>query len=407
MVGLYETAVDYLCTQNGIKPKIVASTATIRRSEQQMRGVFNRAVKQFPPSGVDSGDSFFSYVVTKHEKPGRNYVGLYFPGVSGKTSLVRIYASLLQSAVMLKDEFSTDHVDPYWTLVGYFNSLRELGGTVRLIEDDIDDRIRYLTEKGSVRRYINYTEELTSRIPATDIPKILNKLERPAIGKSPVDVLLATNMISVGVDIDRLGLMVVAGQPKGTSEYIQATSRVGRKYPGLVFTLYNWSRPRDISHYEQFISYHSKLYSYVEATSVTPYSYRARDKALAAIVIGMLRQMDVSLFKNSYAKNLTDNNPYIDLVKSTIIERCRQVETVDTDHIEEEIGDILKWWINKTNEHTEVLDYAQYKFSKKDTPVLLRGINQNIVGARLIPDSLREVEAEVNVYYVDLEEGNN
>ncbi|KRF39823.1 DISARM system helicase DrmA [Paenibacillus sp. Soil787] len=408
MVGLYETVVDFLSTWNGVRPKVVASTATIRRSDEQMKGVFNRTVKQFPPSGINSDDSFFSYAVSKDEIPGRKYVGLFLPGASGKTSLVRIYAALLQAVYELKSKFSDEHLDPYWTLVGYFNSLRELGGTVRLIEDDIDDRIRYLKDKISGRRYINNTEELTSRIPATDIPKILSKLEQTlASGKSPVDVLLATNMISVGVDIDRLGLMAVTGQPKGTSEYIQATSRVGRKYPGLVFVLYNWSRPRDISHYEQFISYHSKLYSYVEATSVTPYSYRARDKALAAIVIGMLRQIDDSLFRNSYAKNFNDQNQYIQRIKATIIDRCKQVELVDNKNIEEEIDDILGWWMKKSEEHASLLDYAQYKFSKKDTPVLLRGINQDIPGARLVPDSLRDVEAEVKVYYLDLEEEAN
>jgi len=409
MVGLYETAIDYLSTSpSGIKPKVVASTATIRRSEEQIKGVFNRTVKQFPPSGIDSEDSFFSFAVSKQEKPGRKYVGLFFPGASGKTSIVRIYAALLQSAIELRSKFSEEYIDPYWTLVGYFNSLRELGGTVRLIEDDIDDRIRYLKDKNIERRYIKYTEELTSRIPATDIPKILSKLEQTSSsGKNPVDVLLATNMISVGVDIDRLGLMTVTGQPKGTSEYIQATSRVGRKYPGLVFVLYNWSRPRDISHYEQFISYHSKLYSYVEATSVTPYSYRARDKALAAVIIGMLRQIDESLFRNSYAKNFTNQNQYIQFVKSIIIDRCKQIELIDNENIEEEIDDILAWWVKKSEEHSDLLDYAQYKFSKKDTPVLLRSINQEISGARLIPDSLRDVEAEVKVYYLDFEEETN
>ncbi|MDR7316058.1 DISARM system helicase DrmA [Brevibacillus nitrificans] len=403
MVGLYETAIDFLCTNESIRPKVVASTATIRRSKEQMLGVFNREVRQFPPSGVDSGDSFFSYEVSREEKPGRKYVGLFFPGASGKTSLVRVYAALLQTVHEMKQE-QNELVDPYWTLVGYFNSLRELGGTVRLIEDDIDDRIRYLSDKNTGRRYINNTEELTSRIPASDIPKILTKLEQPVNGKYPVDVLLATNMISVGVDIDRLGLMVVTGQPKGTSEYIQATSRVGRKYPGLVFTLYNWSRPRDISHYEQFISYHSKMYSFVEATSVTPFSYRARDKALSAVVIGILRQLDEGLFKNSYAKHFSSDNEYLQLLKSIIIDRCKEIEKIDFENIEEEVEEIITWWHNRTQEHPDSLDYAQYKFTKRDTPVLLRGINQNIKGARLIPDSMRDVEAEVSVYYLDIEE---
>lgn len=404
MIGLYETAVDYLSTRNDIRPKVVASTATIRRSQEQVKGIFNRNTKQFPPSGIDSNDSFFSYEVSKQEKSGRTYVGLNFPGISGKTALVRIYAALLQSVFELKSIFSEEHIDPYWTLVGYFNSLRELGGTVRLIEDDIDKRIDYLREKGKGRRYVNYTEELTSRKASTDIPKILTKLEQTVTGKHPIDVLLATNMISVGIDIDRLGLMVVTGQPKGTSEYIQATSRVGRKYPGLIFVLYNWSRPRDISHYEQFVSYHSKLYSYVEATSVTPFSYRARDKALAAVVIGMLRQLDESLFKNSHAKNLRIDNSYIKLVKSIIVERCKEIEKVDNLNIEDEIDKILNWWLNRIAEFPEILDYAKYNFTPNDKPVLLKGINQDIPLARLIPDSLRDVEAEVKVYYLERED---
>ncbi|MFJ7855624.1 DISARM system helicase DrmA [Peribacillus frigoritolerans] len=405
MVGLYESAIDYLSTyensERKIRPKVVASTATIRRAEEQVKGVFNRDVRQFPPSGVNAEDSFFSYEVSNNVKPGRKYVGLYFPGSSGKTSLVRIYASLLQKGQLLK--LLEENVDPYWTLTGYFNSLRELGGTLRLVEDDIPDRIKYLVEEKGKRRFLNYKEELTSRIDATEIPKILSKLEQPADQKRSVDVLLATNMISVGVDIDRLGLMVVTGQPKSTSEYIQATSRVGRKYPGLVFTLYNWSRPRDISHYEQFVAYHSKFYSHVEATSVTPFSYRARDKALRAVVIGLLRQLDSTLFRNSDARRFEEQALLQD-IKYYIAARCSAIDEVDNQNIEEEIDSIINWWIKRVKEDPDELHYQQYHFMKKTTPVLFKNVNQEIENAELIPDSLRDVEGEVDVYYTYLQD---
>jgi Helicase conserved C-terminal domain len=404
MVGLYETAVDFLSSgeENGkkIKPKVVASTATIRRAGEQISGLFNRDFRQFPPSGIDAEDSFFSYEITDGSVPGRKYVGMYFPGSSGKTSLVRIYASLLQKGNELK--LQGENVDPYYTLAGYFNSLRELGGTLRLLEDDIPDRIKYLARQKGQRRIIKHKEELTSRIDATEIPSILNKLEQPADNPSVVDVLLATNMISVGVDIDRLGLMVVTGQPKGTSEYIQATSRVGRKFPGLVLTLYNWSRPRDISHYEQFISYHSKFYSYVEATSVTPFSYRARDKGLKAVVIGLLRQLDPRLFKNSNAKEFNSTNDYLKDIKEYIVKRCLEIDEIDSKYIEEEIDSIIDWWSMRVNEDPDNLSYQRFNFTKKDTPVLLKSINQSIKNASLTPDSLRDVEAEVEVYYTYL-----
>ena len=189
--------------------------------------------------------------------------------------------------------------DAYMTLIGYFNSLRELGGAVRLAEDDVPGRIRVLASRPTNEfsyRTLYERHELTSNKRAEEVPKILNWLERqfpagtPQKGEYPIDVLFASNMISVGVDIDRLGLMVVNGQPKTTAEYIQSTSRVGRKTPGLVTTVYNWTRPRDISHYERFRSYHAGLYRYVEPTSVTPFSSRARDKGLAGVLASLVRQ---------------------------------------------------------------------------------------------------------------------
>ena len=152
--------------------------------------------------------------------------------------------------------------DPYMTLVGYFNSMRELGGVRRVVDDAVRSRLRQMDQRGLAQRIINPwgVDELTSRKSAADIPRLLSRLEaqfdpaqdsgskkRRADNVGPLDVVLATNMISVGVDVNRLGLMVVASQPKATAEYIQATSRVGRSFPGLVCTVYNWARPRDLS----------------------------------------------------------------------------------------------------------------------------------------------------------------
>src|SRR6185503_16892907 len=198
--------------------------------------------------------------------------------------------------------------DPYGTLVGYFNSLRALGGAKRLVEDDVNlVRLRYLAQqRGLPRRYISDPEELTSRLDSWRIPALLEKLDNSfPRGKTdwPVDVLLATNMISVGVDIDRLGLMAVAGQPKATAEYIQATSRVGRKHPGLVVTMYNWMGARDLSHYERFQSYHAALYRYVEAISVTPFSSRALDRGLRGVFAAMNRLLGAQMAMEPNAEN--------------------------------------------------------------------------------------------------------
>ena len=187
------------------------------------------------------------------------------------------------------------------TLVGYFNSLRELGGMRRAVDDSISARLHRMDRRGLARRFLSpyAVKELTSRLSAADIPGILDRLEtvfdpaaeaarqqgkRDDSARFPIDVLLATNMISVGVDVSRLGLMVVAGQPKTTAEYIQATSRVGRRFPGLVCTVYNWSRPRDLSHYERFDHYHATFYQHVEALSVTPFSAGALSRGLERAV---------------------------------------------------------------------------------------------------------------------------
>ena len=306
LVGIYESVIDGMSTRASdhgpVRPKIVASTATVRRAQTQIRALFDRDADIFPPLGIDASDSFFA--IEEAEKPGRLYVGLFGPGKSIKTTLVRTYGALLSRAQFEfdraiaadPDSDEVDTADAYMTLVGYFNSLRELGGALRLLDDDVPARLRVLQNRGFGPNRILYEKdrELTSRRGSSEIADTLDALDRTfktrGAGSYPIDVLLASNMISVGVDIDRLGLMVVSAQPKTSAEYIQATSRVGRRHPGLIVEVYNWVRPRDISHYERFAHYHDTFYRHVEATSVTPFSERARDRALRGVLTSFVRQ---------------------------------------------------------------------------------------------------------------------
>ena len=230
LAGLYETAVDFLCTDNGRPPKIVASTATIRRAEHQAKGLFLRQMRQFPPPGLDAQDSWFAVEATPEAKGTRLYGGLMAPGTSPATLMIRTYASLLQSAYEIDESEAAR--DPYWTLVGYFNSLRVLGGARMQVQDDVTDRLQLIATNGDPRPLEPDSRiELTSRESSGEIPRHLKRMELKHPDEDALDLILATNMISVGVDIDRLGLMVVMGQPQSTSEYIQSTSRVGRQYP--------------------------------------------------------------------------------------------------------------------------------------------------------------------------------
>lgn len=290
MAGVYEIAVDALCAHGGAKPKIVGSTATIRRAADQIRAVFDRRAFQFPPPGLDHGDSGFA--VTDPDGPGRLYLGVTTAGRSAKYTLQAVSASLLQAAVA--PGLSDEDVNFYWTLMVYFNSLRELGGSLVLMQDDVAKSIEDYARRRhpETDRPPPEVTELNSRVASREIPEILDRLKIPAGKDGVVDVVLASNMISVGMDVQRLGLMIVNGQPKGIAEYIQATSRVGRqKTPGLVVTLYNANKARDRSHYESFTTWHQTLYRDVEATSVTPYAARARDRALHAPLVAMARHL--------------------------------------------------------------------------------------------------------------------
>ena len=359
MVGHYETMINELCVMNvdgrKLHPKIIASTATISRAKEQCHALYGcnkENVFQFPPAGIDAGDSFFAKEDLKQN--GRKYVGILATGSSSDaTTSIRLFASLLYAAKEMTVD-SEDKRDPYWTNVGYFNSIRELGQARTWIRADIDqhldvmykrrqyDKVYTHDEYKKRRRYIWRDEELTSRIPGDQVTASLANLNIAYKGRDyheihsgeyPIDVCLATNMISVGLDVPRLGLMTVAGQPKTTSEYIQATSRVGRNAgdaPGIVFVLYRPGRPRDKSHYEHFREYHSRLYCSVEPTSVTPFSAPVRERALHAIMIGMMR-LEAGDSYNDAAPQIPSQD-ILDHIEQVIRDR---VDSVDADELDD------------------------------------------------------------------------
>jgi hypothetical protein len=432
MVGAYETAVNYLTSvrlgDNLVGPKIIASTATIRRADRQVGALFNKKLAVFPPLGLQSTDSWFGQEIPVTESPGRMYLGVYAPGRSVKTALVRVYATLLSRAKSILDA-NEKSGDPYMTLVGYYNSLRELGGAIRLLEDDVPARITVLSRRDKdkwPRRYINKTDQLTSNKKAEEVPEILRQLEfefssQPVDPKRrPIDVLLASNMISVGVDIDRLAVMVVTGQPKTTAEYIQATSRVGRQSPGLVVCVYNWSRPRDTSHFERFRSYHGSLYRFVEATSVTPFSSRARDKALQGILSAMVRLGDPAMTPESHADQLNRYGAQVAEVvdqissrSSSVANYCGEIPHVVKAATHSETQNNLDEW-ESSYLHEKKISWTKHGLGvvkKNQQPDPNKGFllesqedrdkrADGVGGVFVAPGSLREVETEIPVFLV-------
>jgi hypothetical protein len=370
IAGLYEVAIDDFCKDHDSGAKIISSTATIRNAENQILSLYGHAFHQFPPPGIDIRDSYFAEEASPGERPSRLYIGLLAPGTSGDTLLIRVYSILLFATRYLKERgFSDEIIDSFWTLTGYFNSLKQLGGTVIRIIDDVSGRLKYLYQTkfggyfpaGTIPPEGVEFAELTSRKDSSEIGETLKRLQTGYPAQGALDVILASNMLSVGIDIGRLGLMILQGQPKSNSEYIQATSRVGRQSPGLVITMHDASRSRDRSHYEQFLAYHSALYRYVEATSLTPFAERARDRALHAVLISMCRHQIAGLLENQGAENILGCREEAEHQIEKILDRVRRIDSEEIDDTREQLYNILNHWEQLANHG---LVYQKYPRSR-------------------------------------------
>ena len=362
-VGLFEVAVDVLTTWRGVdgtvvKPVIVASSATVRNAPAQVRGLYGRGVTVFPPQVLDASDTFFSTEQPlTPDTPGRRYVGVSTTGVRLTTAEIRVAEVLLAAGQLVLDRCGAA-ADPYLTMVGYFNATRELAGMTRYLQDDVETALakgrpgsglprRIGTDYGHLNR-----AELTARVASADITRTLDEMaigfdpaydstdarmaRREARSRNeavpqrrvnPFDVVLATSMLQVGVDVARLGLLLMVGQPKNTAEYIQASSRVGRQAdrPGLVVTLGNWARPRDLAHYEQFRYYHDTFYAQVEPLSVTPFSATSLERGLDGVLVSAARVLHAArpagLSPEKSAGRIGEAHPFADDLIAALVAR--------------------------------------------------------------------------------------
>jgi hypothetical protein len=425
VAGLYEAAIDQLASRvvggQRIRPKIVASTATVRRASEQISALFDRgSTSVFPPPGIDRTDSFFARTVPSSRDPARLYLGIAAQGRGPKLVFLRALTTLIAAAQaafnanVASFEPGKNPADPYMTALCYFNALRELGGARRIVEDEVRDRAaRYGTQRRRVDpkdspfadRTIKEPMEITSRVSTDDVAQAKQRLDT-VFGRNanPVDVALATNMISVGLDILRLGLMVVQGQPKTAAEYIQATSRIGRDHyrPGLVMVVLNLHKPRDRTHFEQFGNFHRSFYRAVEATSVTPWASRALDRALAAVVVSAARHVDPGLTPDIAVKELKNRHATRAAVRDAIAARAPENAVPGGRGALKTLVDaILDAWIETADAQAAggtVFGYAGQKSPHRllHMPLAPEIANLSVAHARFVAGrSMRDVEPSV------------
>ncbi|GAA3739180.1 helicase-related protein [Spinactinospora alkalitolerans] len=403
-VAVFDAVIQLLLSRSGASPKIIASTATIRASEEQVQGLYGRDVALYPPSGLDDDRTFFSRPVESGE--GRLYVGLMPQSVSQPSAVIAAVTPMVEMPEALAARVpSAASRDAYWTLVMYHNSLRELGRTGTLVVDDVNGRLEPRADRlGFPLRPVRAGKvlELTSRRGAEELPKDLRALRVRADETSDaVDVVLSSNMLSVGIDIPRLALMLMVGQPKTTAEYVQATSRVGRgDTKGVVVTLFRSSRARDRSHFETFRGYHEALYRSVEPTSVTPWSLASRDRSLAGALVALLRQSFGPLADNDAAGRFDLEDDRISDAVERLVERflgyVTRADRLEAEETSDAVWSLLRDWDRRAAQARESGDSLYYERSEKEQAALLKRFGQPGEGW-LVGDSMRSVEPNVAV----------
>ncbi len=408
VAGLYEAAIDTVLQLRGVYPKYIASTATIRMADQQVKRLYGREVAVFPPPGLNCDDAYFARTIPLEKRPGRIYVGYLAPMLNRQQCLAPLAAALLLAPYVLfeGDQHELELLDAWWTQLVYHGSLKGVGNSHTAFASDVRDFMRLLSgtteaqsqenEKAKQQeRSTPSIAQLTSLQTAAQNAEIFARLRRTREEDGCLDAVLATNMISVGLDVARLALMIINGQPLTTAEYIQASSRVGRsEAPGVVFANYYREQARSLSHYESFRPYHEAFYRFVEPTSVTPYTYQARLRALHAALVIVMRHGGVGLLNNAAAANFDPDNSQVCNAVDQLKRRCAQSALDQKDEVSRHIDTLIVEWRNEVERCRITRRQLEYEVPEKDNgrDRLLYNHDDRIRGLWPTLQSLRNVE---------------
>ena len=412
IAGAYEAGVDTLIQTRNVRPKYIASTATINQAREQVRSLYARKVRVFPPPGLSCDDLYFAR--TDHNRPGRIYLGYLAPRLRRGESLAPLMAALLTGPGILfgQDENYDDLAEAWWTAVVFNRSLRDVARSHTSLRSHANSLGELLTDNyrpndeiyrkrlADIRRRLSdlHVAELTSRRTAQDCAATFVDLAKDRSERSSLDVVFATNMISVGLDVKRLALMVVNGQPQTTGEYIQVTSRIGRAVvPGLVVVNYYRDQARSLAHYENFRPFHESFYRFVEPFSVTPFTGQVRRRTLHAALVIALRHSCEHLAENSSAGSIGQKEEAECQVISRLIERC-QMACSENEATMREIADHVNQRVQEWRDFADFCLTRQRMLSyrrpsgARDSECLLAPIETPDSGKWPTLNSMRNVE---------------
>ena len=390
VAGIYEAALHTLLVSRGVYPKYIASTATIRMAEDQVKRLYGNTVAVFPPPGLDCDDSYFARTVPISERSGRLYVGYFAPMLGRQGCMAPLAGALLAAPEAVFDPQLMDRdqwLEAWWTQIVYHGSLKGVGDSHNAFNIDVRNIVERLAEEAKplkkeleqeqeqkmlpteslIRRSSHQLAQLTSIASSEENAQVFARLEHGRSSDDCLDAVLATNMVSVGLDVGRLALMVINGQPLTTAEYIQASSRVGRStVPGIVCVNYYRDQARSLSHYENFRPYHESFYRFVEPTSVTPYTYQARMRALHAALVIVVRHSCGHLLANSNAGAFDPTDHKVRSVIEIFKKRCARADTERAEEIAAHIDTLVSEWHGRAIYADQARCQLDYQVSDKD-----------------------------------------